>query len=86
MATWSLGNAVPRLHRPSYVDPTAHVIGDVTPRTRASVWPGAVLRADFGQIDAGEGSSVQDNCKPAHRPEPADDRNEPEQGHPKLAL
>jgi carbonic anhydrase/acetyltransferase-like protein (isoleucine patch superfamily) len=62
MAIWQLGNAVPRIHPTAYVHPSAQVIGDVTLRAHTSVWPGAVLRADFGQIDVGEGSSVQDNC------------------------
>jgi carbonic anhydrase/acetyltransferase-like protein (isoleucine patch superfamily) len=62
MAIWQLGDAVPRIHPTAYVHPAAQVIGDVTLRAHASVWPGAVLRADFGPIDVGEGSTVEDNC------------------------
>ena len=36
------------------------VIGDVRIGPQSSVWPGAVLRADFGQIIIGERTSVQD--------------------------
>jgi carbonic anhydrase/acetyltransferase-like protein (isoleucine patch superfamily) len=57
MAIWQLGNAVPRIHPTAYVHPSAQVIGDVTLRAHTNVWPGAVLRADFGQIDVGERSS-----------------------------
>jgi carbonic anhydrase/acetyltransferase-like protein (isoleucine patch superfamily) len=46
----------------AWVHPSAQLIGNVTVRARASIWPGAVLRADFGVIDVGEGSSVQDNA------------------------
>jgi carbonic anhydrase/acetyltransferase-like protein (isoleucine patch superfamily) len=43
------------------VAPTA-VLVDVTVAAGASVWYGAVLRADFGPIVVGAGSNVQDNC------------------------
>jgi carbonic anhydrase/acetyltransferase-like protein (isoleucine patch superfamily) len=62
MAIWQLGDAVPRVDPTAYVHPAAQVIGDVTLRAHASVWPGTVLRADFGPIDVGEGSTVEDNC------------------------
>ena len=41
---------------------TAVLVGDVTVAAGASVWYGAVLRADFGPIVVGAGSNVQDNC------------------------
>jgi carbonic anhydrase/acetyltransferase-like protein (isoleucine patch superfamily) len=62
MTIWELGDAVPRVDPTAYVHPAAQLIGDVTLRAHASVWPGAVLRADFGPIDVGEGSTVEDNC------------------------
>jgi carbonic anhydrase/acetyltransferase-like protein (isoleucine patch superfamily) len=37
------------------------VIGDVTLKTNASIWFGAVLRADAESIVIGENSNVQDN-------------------------
>jgi carbonic anhydrase/acetyltransferase-like protein (isoleucine patch superfamily) len=42
------------------VHPDAVVIGAVTLGVQASVWPGAVLRADYGRIDVGELTSIQD--------------------------
>ena len=36
------------------------VIGDVTIGPGSSVWPGAVLRGDYGTITVGVGSSIQD--------------------------
>jgi carbonic anhydrase/acetyltransferase-like protein (isoleucine patch superfamily) len=62
MAIWQLGDAVPQIDPAAYVHPAAEVIGDVTLRAHASVWPGAVMRADFGPIEVGEGSAVEDNC------------------------
>ena len=62
MAVWQLGNAVPQIDPTAFVHPAAQVIGNVTLQAHASVWPGAVLRADFGPIEVGEGSTVEDNC------------------------
>jgi carbonic anhydrase/acetyltransferase-like protein (isoleucine patch superfamily) len=62
MALWALGDAVPRIDQNAWVHPAAQLIGHVVVRAGASIWPGAVLRADFGWIDVDEGSSVQDNC------------------------
>ena len=42
--------------------PDAVVIGSVTVGAESSVWPGAVLRGDDGEIIIGQRSSVQDNC------------------------
>src|SRR5215216_1727641 len=46
----------------AFVAPTAVLVGDVTVAAGASVWYGAVLRADLGPIVVGAGSNVQDNC------------------------
>lgn len=62
MAIWSLGDAIPRVNSTAWVHPSAQLIGNVTVHAHASIWPGAVLRGDFGLIEVGEGSSVQDNC------------------------
>ncbi len=46
----------------AFVAPDAVLIGDVTVESRASVWWGAVIRADWNSIRVGARSSVQDNC------------------------
>lgn len=61
MTVWKLGELQPRIEDSAFVHPAAQVIGDVVIHTGASVWPGAVLRGDFGRIEVGSGSSVQDN-------------------------
>ena len=60
MAIYQLGELVPAVDHRAYVHPDAVVIGDVTIGAEASVWPGAVLRGDFGTITIGARSSVQD--------------------------
>lgn len=56
------GGKEPRIAEDAFVAPTAVLIGDVTVEAGASVWFGAVLRADFNRIVVGAGSSIQDNA------------------------
>jgi len=51
----------PQIAEGAFIAPTAVIIGDVTVEEGASVWYGAVLRADFGRIIVGKNSSIQDN-------------------------
>ena len=60
MAIYRLGDLVPVIDPEAYVHPDAVVIGDVTLGAEASVWPGAVLRGDYGTITVGARTSVQD--------------------------
>jgi carbonic anhydrase/acetyltransferase-like protein (isoleucine patch superfamily) len=60
MAVYALGELVPDIDPEAFVHPDAVVIGAVTLGVQASVWPGAVLRADYGRIDVGELTSIQD--------------------------
>ncbi|QIG45602.1 gamma carbonic anhydrase family protein [Nocardioides anomalus] len=50
----------PTVHPTAFVAPSADLIGDVVVEAGASVWFGAVLRADFGRIVVHEGANVQD--------------------------
>jgi carbonic anhydrase/acetyltransferase-like protein (isoleucine patch superfamily) len=54
----------PRVSPQAFVAPTAMIIGNVSIADDASVWYGAVRRADHGEqgIVIGAGSSIQDNC------------------------
>jgi carbonic anhydrase/acetyltransferase-like protein (isoleucine patch superfamily) len=61
MAVYSLGDRVPDIHPDAYVHPDATVIGDVRIGAGATIWPGAVLRGDYGTIVIGERTSIQDN-------------------------
>ncbi len=51
----------PQVHKGAFVAPTAVLIGDVIVEEGASIWFGAVLRGDFGQIKVGKNTSIQDN-------------------------
>lgn len=50
----------PRIDPTAFVDPSARILGRVTLAPGAMVWPGAVLRADDGRIEVGQGSAVLD--------------------------
>ena len=50
----------PTLGERVYVDPGAHVIGDVVLGDDASVWPGTVIRGDVNFIRIGARTNVQD--------------------------
>jgi carbonic anhydrase/acetyltransferase-like protein (isoleucine patch superfamily) len=56
------GQHVPRVHRTAFVHPAAIVIGNVEIGAHSSVWPGAVVRGDFGAIVIGERTNIQDNA------------------------
>jgi carbonic anhydrase/acetyltransferase-like protein (isoleucine patch superfamily) len=50
----------PQLHDESWVAPNATVVGRVKLAAGASVWYGAILRAEFEPIEIGAGSNIQD--------------------------
>jgi carbonic anhydrase/acetyltransferase-like protein (isoleucine patch superfamily) len=52
----------PTIHDEAFVAPTAVVVGAVTMGPRASIWYGAVARADGETIEIGEASNIQDGC------------------------
>jgi carbonic anhydrase/acetyltransferase-like protein (isoleucine patch superfamily) len=50
----------PRVSPAAWIAPTATLVGDVLVEDDASIWYGAVLRADFGPIVVRRGANVQD--------------------------
>lgn len=51
----------PQIAADSFIAPNATLIGDVSLGSRANIWFGAVLRADWNFIQVGARSSIQDN-------------------------
>ena len=62
MALYQFGKRKPAIPRSAYVAREATVIGEVILGERASVWPGAVVRADNEPITIGAGTSIQDGA------------------------
>jgi len=60
MPLYRLGDAEPQLEPGAWAAPSADLIGDVRLAPRASVWFGAVIRADNTPIVIGEESNIQD--------------------------
>ena len=62
MALFALGDLAPTLAEGAWAAPSADLIGDVRLGRRASVWFGAVIRADNTPILIGEESNIQDGA------------------------
>jgi carbonic anhydrase/acetyltransferase-like protein (isoleucine patch superfamily) len=58
----SLGSVAPVIHPDAWVAPGAFVVGNVTIGRAASVWYGAVLRAEEAEIVIGAECNIQDLC------------------------
>lgn len=54
--------ASPSIDSEAAVCAEATLIGDVTVGPHSSVWPGAVLRGDFGSVSVGSHSHVEEQC------------------------
>ena len=50
----------PAVSPTAWIAPTATLVGDVRIEDEASIWYGAVLRADFGPIIVRRGANIQD--------------------------
>lgn len=61
MTIYALGDRVPKIHPTAYVHPDAVIIGSVEIGAESTIWPGAVLRGDDGDIIIGARTSIQDN-------------------------
>lgn len=62
MPLYEVNGKRPNVHPTAWLAPTAVLVGDVTVGKGASVWYGAVLRADGSPIVIGADSVVEDNC------------------------
>jgi carbonic anhydrase/acetyltransferase-like protein (isoleucine patch superfamily) len=62
MPVYALGHQVPDIAPDAYIAPEAVVIGSVTIGSESSIWPGAVLRGDDGEILIGARTSIQDGA------------------------
>lgn len=60
MPLFSFEGHQPQINTEAWLAPTATVIGNVRVEAQASVWYGAILRADFGPIVVRRGANVQD--------------------------
>ena len=62
MAVYAFEGTAPTIHPEAWVAPSADVIGDARLAAGASLWFGAVIRADNTPIRVGERSNVQEGA------------------------
>jgi carbonic anhydrase/acetyltransferase-like protein (isoleucine patch superfamily) len=58
----AFGDARPAVHPEAWIAPGAVLVGRTDIAARASVWYGAVVRADMDSITLGARSNIQDGC------------------------
>jgi len=58
----SFNGKSPRIAPSAFVSEAAYIVGDVEIGEYSSVWPGAVVRGDFGSIKIGNNAAIEDNC------------------------
>ena len=62
VAFYSIDGLIPIVHPTSFVHPAASVIGDVIVGPDCYIGPFASLRGDFGRVEIGRGSNVQESA------------------------
>ena len=62
MPLYTFEGQMPDVHPTAFVAPTATLVGAVTIEAGASVWYGAVIRADYSPVIVREGANVQDGA------------------------
>lgn len=62
MPQFSFEGLAPQVHTDAFIAPTATLVGDVVVEAGASVWYGAVLRADYAPVVVRRGANIQDGA------------------------
>jgi carbonic anhydrase/acetyltransferase-like protein (isoleucine patch superfamily) len=62
MPLFSFEGLSPQVHAGAFIAPTATLVGDVIVEEGASVWYGAVIRADYAPVIIRRRANVQDNA------------------------
>jgi len=57
-----LDGNMPKIAASAFISEAAYIVGDVEIGEHATVWPGAVIRADYAKIIIGRYSNLEDNC------------------------
>jgi carbonic anhydrase/acetyltransferase-like protein (isoleucine patch superfamily) len=62
MPMYSFEGRSPEVHPTAFIAPTATLVGEVIVEEGASVWYGAVIRADYSAVRIRKGANVQDGA------------------------
>jgi len=55
----SFDGKTPKIDESVFISESACIIGDVEIHENSSIWPGAVIRADFGKITIGKNCALK---------------------------
>lgn len=58
----SINGKTPKIADSAFISEKAYVVGDVEIGENAGIWPGAIVRGDFGSIKIGNNTQIEDNC------------------------
>ena len=58
----SFNGKTPNIAGSAFVSEAAYIVGDVEIGENVSIWPGAVIRGDFGSIKIGKNTIIEDTC------------------------
>jgi carbonic anhydrase/acetyltransferase-like protein (isoleucine patch superfamily) len=58
----ALGEFRPVIDESAWISEAAYIVGNVQVGAGSTVWPGAVIRGDFGSIRIGAHVHIEDNC------------------------
>jgi carbonic anhydrase/acetyltransferase-like protein (isoleucine patch superfamily) len=59
---------IPKIHPTAFIAPSVVIIGDVRIRAYTNIWFNAVLRGDWGALEIGQNTSIQENVVIHSRP------------------
>ncbi len=69
MAVFELEDRIPKIGEDTYIAESAEVIGGVIIGKNCYIGPGAKIRGDYGTIEIGDFSIIEDNCVLHARPD-----------------
>ncbi|MDY6864088.1 MAG: hypothetical protein SV062_14010 [Thermodesulfobacteriota bacterium] len=69
MAIYSFEGKVPAIHETAFVADSAQIIGNVKIESNCYIGPTAVIRGDYGTINIGEGTAIEEGCIIHARPQ-----------------
>lgn len=62
MVIYSFEGKTPQIGEGSYVSPSADIVGDVVTGRDCYIGPGAKIKGDYGSVQIGNRTSIQENC------------------------
>ena len=69
MAVFQFEDRVPKIGENTYIADSAEIIGKVTIGRNCYVGPGAKIRGDYGEVEIGDFSIIEENCVIHARPD-----------------